>query len=116
MAGKNINWNISRVTELVKEKVNMMGESEWEKLCTKVKTIEEDYKKSDNVVDLMTETFIICVEDDGSDDDFGEGSSSEDGNDDESMRDDEVASTSASSSSGFQVIQDYLIAGVTHLV
>ncbi|GBP97683.1 hypothetical protein EVAR_90837_1 [Eumeta japonica] len=44
-----------------------MGVTEWSELCTKVKEIEADYCKSDHMVDMMTEIFIIHVEDDVSD-------------------------------------------------
>lgn len=75
VASKNVSWNLTRITDLVNEEVNIMGATEWGKLCTKVKEIEADYCKSDHVVDMMTETFIICVGDDDSDSSDNESSS-----------------------------------------
>lgn len=48
----------------MKEKVVLMGASEWGKLCQKVKEIEAQYIKSDHVVDVVTDEFIISVDDD----------------------------------------------------
>lgn len=50
-----------------------MGAQEWEKICKKVKDIEEEYAKSDHVVDLLTEQFIIRVDDSSEDDDSDDG-------------------------------------------
>lgn len=61
VAKKNVTWNVNQVMELIKEKADMMGESEWMALCAKVKNIEEDYKKSDHVVDTLTDEVIISV-------------------------------------------------------
>ncbi|CAF4824180.1 unnamed protein product [Pieris macdunnoughi] len=54
-----------------------MGTWDWQKLCKKVKDIEEQYAKSDHVVDLVTEQFIIHVD----------GDSSEDSNEDDASAD-----------------------------
>ncbi|XP_026326220.1 uncharacterized protein LOC113234914 [Hyposmocoma kahamanoa] len=64
VSSKNVSWNINTVIELVKEKVVLMGASEWAKLCQKVKEIEAQYIKSDHVVDVVTDEFIISVDDD----------------------------------------------------
>lgn len=37
MGSKNVKWNINVVTELLKEKVELMGEQEWAALCNKIK-------------------------------------------------------------------------------
>lgn len=88
-----------------------MGATEWGKLCTKVKEIEADYCKSDHVVDMMTETFVIRVGDDDSDSDDGE-CSSDDSDDDEMA----TSSTNTASSSGFHVTHDDLMEGVSPLL
>lgn len=54
-----------------------MGATEWKKLCQKVKSIEEEYAESDHVVDLVTEQFIIRVEE-SSDDSVSDDSASAD--------------------------------------
>lgn len=111
VASKNVSWNLTRINELINEKVNLMGATEWGKLCTKVKDIEADYFKSDHVVDMMTEKFIIRVEDDDSDSNDDEGSSND-------SDEDEVAesSTNTASSSGFHATRDDLMEGVAPLV
>lgn len=88
VGSKNVNWNISKAMELVKEKVAMMGASEWEKLCQKVKEIEREYMKSDHVVDLVTDQFVIYADDDSEsedDDDDDEEDSDDDEHHDESI-------------------------------
>ncbi|CAG4975819.1 unnamed protein product [Colias eurytheme] len=35
VASKNVSWNLARITDLVNDKVNLMGATEWAKLCTK---------------------------------------------------------------------------------
>lgn len=112
VASKNVSWNLARITDLVNEKVNLMGPTEWEKLCTKVKEIEADYCKSDHVVDTMTETFVIHI---GEDDDSDSNDDDENSSDDS---DDEMATsiTNAASSSGFHVTQDDLMEGVSTLL
>ncbi|CAK1592281.1 unnamed protein product [Parnassius mnemosyne] len=92
VAKKNVNRNVNSVMELVQQKVNEMGENEWGALCRKVIKIEEEYKKSDVVVDRLTDEFIIHVSDDESDTESEEESdSSEDEGSDVSM---EAPSTS----------------------
>lgn len=59
IANKNVNWQDNIVMELVQQKVNEMGENEWGALCQKVKIIEEEYKKSDAVIDRLTDEFVI---------------------------------------------------------
>lgn len=78
---KNVDWNFNHVVDLVKQKVNDMGATEWQKLCDKVKSIEDDYVKSDHIVDQLTDKIIIRV---------GEDSSSES---DDSEMEDEVDAT-----------------------
>lgn len=111
VASKNISWNQTRITDLINEKVNLMGTTEWGKLCDKVKEIEADCCKSNHVVDMMTETFNIRVRDDdsGSNDDE---SSGDDSDDDEMV----TSSTNTASSCGFHVNHDDLTEGVTTLV
>ncbi|PZC70602.1 hypothetical protein B5X24_HaOG215526 [Helicoverpa armigera] len=91
VASKNINWNVSHVMDLVKEKVQQMGTDEWSKLCGKVKNIEADYIKSDHIVDTVTENFIIYASDDSD--------SSSDESDDEEPR------PSTSSGGNFNLMQ-----------
>ncbi|XP_039746712.1 uncharacterized protein LOC120624314 [Pararge aegeria] len=73
VASKNVKWNLQECTKLIKEKVSLMGAQEWGKICKKVKDIEEEYVKSDHVVDLLTEQFIIRVDDSSEDDDSDDG-------------------------------------------
>ncbi|CAK1600754.1 unnamed protein product [Parnassius mnemosyne] len=111
VACKNVTWNLTRITELIHEKVNLMGATEWGKLCTKVKEIEADYCKSDHVVDMTTETFAIHIGDHDSDSDE-DGSSSDDSDDDEMA----TSSTNTVASSGFHVTHDDLLEGVSTLL
>lgn len=53
--------------KLVEEKANAMGELEWTALCEKVKNIEEEYKKSDRIIDDLTDEFIIHISENESD-------------------------------------------------
>lgn len=93
VASKNVSWNLTQITDLIKEKVSVMGQTEWGKLCSKVKQIEADYCQSDHVVDMMTETFINRVEDD-----------------------DEMATRTNTASTSFQITQDDLMEGVSTLI
>ncbi|KAJ8728805.1 hypothetical protein PYW07_006501 [Mythimna separata] len=67
------------------KKVNLLGAREWEILCNKTKSVEEEYAKPatnrDHIIDLMTEQFIIRVTDYSSD-------SEESDDDDSEMCDD----------------------------
>lgn len=96
VGSKNVTWNISHVTGLVKEKVNLMGANEWIKLCQKVKEIEKEYIKNDHIVDAMTEEFIIHVGDDDS-----ETNSEDEDSDDVEEINEPVASTSTNAASSF---------------
>ncbi|CAB3221203.1 unnamed protein product [Arctia plantaginis] len=68
VGSKNVKWSVTKWIELIQEKVLLMGAWDWLKLCKKVKDIEAQYAKSDHVVDLVTETFIISVDDSDDDD------------------------------------------------
>ncbi|XP_045516861.1 uncharacterized protein LOC123709513 [Pieris brassicae] len=68
VGSKNIKWSVSKCIDLIQEKVLLMGTWDWQKLCKKMKDIEEQYAKSDHVVDLVTEQFIIHVDGDNSED------------------------------------------------
>ncbi|XP_072940847.1 uncharacterized protein [Epargyreus clarus] len=61
VANKNINWNINKVMDLIREKCDMMGEPEWMELCAKVESIEDEYRTSDHVIDALTDEIIIRV-------------------------------------------------------
>ncbi|CAH2093174.1 unnamed protein product [Euphydryas editha] len=104
VASKNVSWNLTRITDLVNEKVNLIGATEWGKLCTKVKKIEADYCKSDHVVDMITETFIIRVGDDESD--LSDDESSSVVSIDYKM---DTSNTNTASTSGFHVTHDDLM-------
>ncbi|CAG4932069.1 unnamed protein product [Parnassius apollo] len=77
-----MNWNVISITNLIKEKVDLMRASEWAKLGDKVIDIEKKYMKNDHIIDQITEEFIAQV--DNSDSEF----SSEDEDDDEDYADD----------------------------
>ncbi|KAL0880990.1 hypothetical protein ABMA27_002142 [Loxostege sticticalis] len=68
VGSKNDKWSITKI----QEKVLLMGAWDWQKLCKKVQDIEEQYAISDHVVDLVTEEFIIQVNEDSSDDSIDE--------------------------------------------
>ncbi|CAB3256512.1 unnamed protein product [Arctia plantaginis] len=59
VAAKNVDWNVTRTMELIREKVNLMGQEEWSALCRKVKEVEDEYRKSDHIIDEMTEQLFI---------------------------------------------------------
>lgn len=105
VASKNVSWNISKVIELVKEKVALMGANEWGKLCQKVKEIETEYIKSDHVIDLVTEDFIIHVDDDVE-------SESDDSSNDDSDEDDDEEIDSAEPRQG---TSSDLMEGISYL-
>lgn len=78
----NVTCPTKGVTELIKETVELMGASEWSMFCEKVRSIEEEYKRSDYVIDSLTEELIIRVNDDSdSDGDFSD--SDDDDSDDD---------------------------------
>lgn len=81
ISSKKVTWSFKGMADLVKEKVNLMATTDWNKLCQKVNQIEEQYRKSDHVVDTMTEEFIIHVGDDDSDSDEDRISDTEDADD-----------------------------------
>ncbi|XP_046416169.1 uncharacterized protein LOC124177619 [Neodiprion fabricii] len=100
VSSKNVTWNFEKVKELVNEKVAAMGPSEWAKLCKKVKEIEDEYIKSDHVVDVVTEQFIIFADDDSESD--------SDDDDDEIDDDDETTEPTpgtSSASAGFDIME-----------
>lgn len=72
VGSKNVKWSVAKCIDLIQEKVLLMGAWDWQKLCKKVKDIEEQYAKSDHVVDLVTEEFVIHVNGDSSDDSISE--------------------------------------------
>ncbi|KAJ8718720.1 hypothetical protein PYW08_002957 [Mythimna loreyi] len=63
VATKNVDFNVNRTMELVKEKVDSMGRDEWVALCAKVKKNEEDYRSNEHIIDDMTENFVIFTGD-----------------------------------------------------
>ncbi|XP_039754386.1 uncharacterized protein LOC120629507 [Pararge aegeria] len=71
VGSKNVKWSVTKCIEQ-QEKVLLMGAWDWQKLCKKVKDIEEQYAMSDCVVDLVTEEFTIRVNEDSSEDSLGE--------------------------------------------
>ncbi|XP_038207526.1 uncharacterized protein LOC119829196 [Zerene cesonia] len=98
VSDKNVTWNFEKVKELVKEKVAAMGPSEWERLCKKVKEIEDEYIKSDHVVDMVTDQFVIFADDESDSDD----------DDDDDEEDDETTEPTpgtSSASTGFNLIE-----------
>lgn len=106
VSSKNVNWNISSVMELVREKVASMGVSEWQKLCQKVKDIETEYVKNDHVMDMVTERLTFNVgEDSGSDSNDSDTDNEEDDDDeDNDDRDEPTPSTSSSASVGLELM------------
>ncbi|GBP80887.1 hypothetical protein EVAR_52191_1 [Eumeta japonica] len=103
VGSKNVKWNINNAIELIIEKVNLMGAPEWEVLGDKVKRIEEEYAKSDHVVDLMTEEFIIRVGDDVDDDEDSSDSDDSEDIDGESSNDDDEVMPSTYQRTGIQL-------------
>lgn len=63
VAKKSISWNINNAMELVKQKVNLMGQEEWCIFCRQVMTLEEEYKIKDLVIDSLTEEMTIHMSD-----------------------------------------------------
>lgn len=59
VASKNVDGNVTRTMELIQEKVNLMGPKECKVLYTKVKEVEDEYRKSDHIIDELTEQIII---------------------------------------------------------
>ncbi|GBP68521.1 hypothetical protein EVAR_55654_1 [Eumeta japonica] len=80
-----------------------MGAPEWEVSCDKVKRIEEEYAKSDYVVDLMTDEFIIRVGDDTDDDEDSSDSDDNEDVDGESSNDNDEVIPSTCQRTGIQL-------------
>lgn len=85
-----------------------MGAPEWGRLCQKIKEIEAEYVKSDHVVDLVTDEFVIFADDDCDTDE--ESSDDDDGHDYDSEK--TITNTSSASadprpgtSSSFDLIE-----------
>lgn len=98
VAQKNVTWNVEDIMKLIEEKVNSMGEPEWSRLCIKVRSTEEEYKKNEPVIDQMIEEFIIRLGESESEDNSA--SETEDSDSDHLMdysssSDDEIPSTSS---------------------
>lgn len=93
VSSKNVNWSTGKVIELVKEKVAVMGAPEWGRICQKIKDIEAEYVKSDHVVDLVTDEFVIFADDDCDTDE--ESSDDDDGHDYDSEK--TITNTSSAS-------------------
>lgn len=90
--------------ELVREKADMMGETEWMGLCSKVKKIVE-YKKSDHVIDSLTDEIIIQVGgSDSESDEVSEGEIGDDTDDSQETDDDQREPLPCSSKS----LKDYV--------
>lgn len=90
--------------ELVREKADMMGETEWMGLCSKVKKIVE-YKKSDHVIDSLTDEIIIQVGgSDSESDKVSEGEIGDDTDDSQETDDDQREPLPCSSKS----LKDYV--------
>ncbi|KAL4703617.1 hypothetical protein ACJJTC_007644 [Scirpophaga incertulas] len=84
VSSKNVEWTISGVMELVKEKVDQMGPNEWKALCEKTRKIEQEYIESDHIIDDLTDQEILISLGDSSDEgdsdtEDSENSSAEDG-------------------------------------
>lgn len=89
VAKKNIDGNINNLMKLVEEKVNTMGENEWSVFCDKVMHIEEEYTKSDIVIDNLTDKFIIHVSENESEEDSSISEDDDSLSDEEHMSDEE---------------------------
>ena len=113
VAKKNVSWNINQVMELVREKCNIMGESEWTALCNKVKNIEEGYRKSDHVIDTLTDEIIIRVADSESESESDDESEDTDSNHESDSGDDDSEVMLCSSNSTIS-LSNY-VAGVKPL-
>lgn len=99
IASKCKPWGFESAMDLIKEKADLIGPGEWTQMCVKVNEIEEEYRRSDYVVDMLTEKFTVRVHDDNSGSDAETPSVSGDdvSEDDEDINNVVLASSSSSS-------------------
>ncbi|XP_030040239.2 uncharacterized protein LOC115455708 [Manduca sexta] len=63
---KDVPWTIANVIQLVEERIKVMDGLEWLALCNKVRSIEAEYKKIDEIIDKLTDAHTVRVSDDES--------------------------------------------------
>ncbi|XP_046971055.1 uncharacterized protein LOC124538094 [Vanessa cardui] len=113
VGSKNVKWNVNRAMELVKEKGDLMGAREWGLLYNKVKSIEEEYGKSDHIIDLMTDELVIRVSDD---EDSSDSEESQESDNAEMSGEDNVPSSSCFHSvPSYSMVHDDLMEGISRL-
>ncbi|GBP55377.1 hypothetical protein EVAR_31897_1 [Eumeta japonica] len=101
VSSKSVTWNFGKVKEVVNEKIAAMDPSEWAKLCKKVKEIEDEYMKSDHVVDMVTDQFVIFADDESDSDDDDD----DDDDDDEDNETTEPTPGTSSATADFDIME-----------
>lgn len=67
VAQRNTTFRLDNAMELASEKINMLTDVDWKKVCEHVIQIEDAYAKNDHILDNITEQFIIEVSDSSDD-------------------------------------------------
>ena len=60
---ENVQCDVNNAIRLIEEKVNSMAESEWTALYDEVKKVEEEYKRSEQIIDDLTDEFTFRASD-----------------------------------------------------
>ncbi|CAK1542224.1 unnamed protein product [Leptosia nina] len=89
VSASNFEWNENSVMKFFQEKVDKMDANTWRKICDKVKSAEEIYVKNDRTIDLMTEEYIVGINDNSDSGSATEYSSSSSDEEDPLAMDDE---------------------------
>ncbi|XP_069354549.1 uncharacterized protein [Maniola hyperantus] len=58
VTSKTKEFNVSKIIDLVKEKVDTIGPEEWKIMCMEVREIEESYRNNELIVDTLSETIV----------------------------------------------------------
>lgn len=69
VTGKNNKWKIDNFIKFVAKKINGISTQEFSSVCKYVRGIEDQYRKSDVIIDDLTENYTIRVDDNESDSD-----------------------------------------------
>ncbi|XP_047522690.1 uncharacterized protein LOC125061341 [Pieris napi] len=108
VSSKNVKWNITRVMELVKEKVDQMGPNEWKALCEKTKKIENEYIENDHIIDDLTDQEIIIAVGASSDDSDSDTENSENSSDEDEIVAPQPSTSGTARDSGCHRTDEYI--------
>ncbi|XP_045760911.1 uncharacterized protein LOC123864478 isoform X2 [Maniola jurtina] len=58
VTSKTKEFNVSKVNDFVKEKIDAIGPEEWKKMCQEVREIEDSYRNNELIIDTLSETIV----------------------------------------------------------